>query len=187
MTAVITEVSPVTNPDDDSRYYPYPPIDGVQLWSVTFVIGATDFKPWKPKWYASMSARWCVDNLVQLARVMRAGRRDAGDGLSRDEARAKARAAATAFAMDAAKRERDLKADAGTHVHAVLKALIAWAKLPARSAALLELPLLPEHLEGAWYDLKDGRADARRCCRVHGRRVHRLRVRVRRQHADRGQ
>jgi hypothetical protein len=141
---------------DDNRHYPYPPIEGKLLWSVTTAIGGTDYKSWVPKWYASMSARWCVDNLVQLARVVRSKRRDAADGLSPDEARTKARDAAVAFAKDAAKRERELKADAGNHVHAVLKALIAWAKLPARSAAMLELPLLPEHLEGARYDLKDG-------------------------------
>ncbi len=154
MTAIMDR-APVKD-SDDNRHYPYPPIEGRLLWSVTTVIGGTDFKPWVPKWYASMSARWCVDNLVQLARVVRTRRRDAADGLSPDEARAKARDAAVAFAKDAAKRERELKADAGTHVHAVLKALIAWAKLPARSAAMLELPLLPEHLEGARYDLKDG-------------------------------
>jgi hypothetical protein len=156
VSAVIAEaLAPVKDPDDN-RHYPYPPIDGLQLWSVTTVIGGTDYKPWIPKWYASMSARWCVDNLVQLAQVMRARRRDAGDGLTRDEARAKARDAAVAVAKDAAKREVELKSDAGTHVHDNLKALIAWAKLPARSAAMLELPPLPEHLEGARYDLKDG-------------------------------
>src|ERR1700722_18983694 len=154
MTAVM-DLAPVKDPDDN-RHYPYPPDEGRLLWSVTTAIGGTDYKPWVPKWYASVSAKWCVDNLMQLARVIRAKRRDAADELTPDEAGAKARAAAVAFAKDAAKRERDLKADAGKHVHAVGSALITWAKLPARSAAMLELPPLPEHLEGAWYDLGAG-------------------------------
>lgn len=154
MSAVVTDFAPVKD-RDDNRHYAYPPVDGKLLWSVTTVIGGTDFKPWIPKWYASMSARWCVDNLAQLARVMRAWRRDAAGTLTPDEARAKARKAAVDLAKDAAKAERELKADAGSHVHAVMKALITWAKLPVRSAALLELPLLPEHLEGTRYDLGD--------------------------------
>lgn len=145
-------LAPVTSPDDDSRYYPYPPT-GELLTSVTFAIGATDYKPWKPKWYASMSARWCVANLVELARTIRVQSRELAEA-GKDNPRERARKAAVKLAEGAAKRERDLKADAGTHVHNVAKALIAWAKTP--DGGLLALPEIPEHLEGAWYDLGNG-------------------------------
>jgi hypothetical protein len=72
----------------------------------------------------------------------------------KDNPREQARKAAVKVAEGAAERERKLKADAGTHVHNVIKALVAWAKTP--KGALVALPEVPEHLQGAWYDLGNG-------------------------------
>jgi hypothetical protein len=144
------------NDDGEFRTYDYP-VDGRLLWSVTAAIGGTNNKPWIARWYGTMSARWCVEHLMQLARVVRVKTREfMRAGMPRDEAREAARAAAVDLAKDTAKIERELKADAGSHVHAVIKALVAWAKMPAGLGALIELPPIPEHLADAWYSFGNG-------------------------------
>lgn len=128
--------------DDDSRYYPYPPTQEL-LDSVTTIIGATNSKPWIAKWHGSTSTAWCVDHLGQVARVKRL----------------EGRKAAIDLGKDAAERVRDIKADAGVHVHDVQQALILWAASEGRSGTDIAIPLLPEHLEKATYDLGDGRPE----------------------------
>ena len=128
--------------DDDSRYYPYPPT-GELLDSVTTIIGATNSKPWIAKWHGSTSTAWCVDNIGRVARVKRL----------------EGRKAAIDLGKDAAERIRDIKSDVGVHVHDVQQALILWAASPGRTGTDIAIPLLPEHLEKATYDLGDGRPE----------------------------
>jgi hypothetical protein len=125
----------VTTREGDSRFYPYPPTDE-QLDSVTTVISGTDNKPWVKKWYGSSATAWCVDNMTILAQTLKS------DG----------RAAAIDLGKDEAERLRGIKRDAGTYVHDVQEALILWAASPGRSGADIAIPVLPEHLEDAWYD-----------------------------------
>jgi len=128
----------ITHPDD-SRHYPYPPT-GHLLDSVTTVIAATNSKPWIAKWHGSSSTAWCVDNMTLLAQTLRE----------------QGRKAAIDLGKDAAEQLRGIKADAGTYVHDVQEALIYWAASPGRTGADIALPVLPEHLENAWYDLGGG-------------------------------
>ena len=137
MSAVVTEAA-VTNPDD-SRFYPYPPT-GQLLDSVTTAIHGTDYKPWIAKWHGRSSTAWCVDNLEAVARVKVL----------------KGRKAAIALGKDAAERLRDIKKDAGVYVHDVKEALILWAASRDGTGGNVAIPLLPEHLEDAWYDFGGG-------------------------------
>jgi hypothetical protein len=140
MTAVMDEARPVkvTN-EDDSRFYPYPRT-GEPLWSVTTIIAGTDSKPWIGDWKGNQSAAWTIDNIELVLRVLAEEGRDAAVKLAAGEA----------------ERKRDVKRDAGTYVHDVQQALILWAASPGRSGADIAIPLLPEHLEGALYDLGGG-------------------------------
>ena len=133
MTAVADDIR--TTREDDSRFYPYPPT-GQHLDSVTTVISATNNKPWIKKWYGSSATAWCVDNMTVLAQALRTEGREAAINLGKDEA----------------ERLRGVKRDAGTYVHDVQEALIYWAASPGRTGADIALPVLPEHLEDAWYD-----------------------------------
>jgi len=136
MTATDEAPAPVrVTREDDSRFYPYPPT-GEQLDSVTTVISATDSKPWVKKWYGASAMAWAVDNMSVLAQALRS------DG----------RQAAIDLGKDAAEELRGVKRDAGTYVHDVQEALILWAASPGRTGADIALPVLPEHLENAWYD-----------------------------------
>ena len=134
MSNPATATAPVTR-EDDSRFYPYPLTDE-QLDSVTFIISATDSKPWIKKWYGSSATAWCVDHMTLLARTLKDDGRKAAIDLGKDEA----------------ERLRGIKRDAGTYVHDVQEALIYWAASPGRSGADIALPVLPEHLVDAWYD-----------------------------------
>jgi hypothetical protein len=132
--------APVTNADG-SRYYEYPRT-GEQLDSVTTIISGTNSKPWLKTWAANVSSAWAVDNLDYLARVLAEQGRDAAVRLARDEA----------------ERLRTLKSEAGVYVHDVQQALILWAASPGRTGTDIAIPLLPEHLQDAWYDLGGGKS-----------------------------
>lgn len=129
---------PVTK-DDDSRYYPYPPT-GRDLDSVTTIISGTDAKPWFKTHAAKVSSAWAVDHLPLLA--ITKGTK------GRDEA--------VKLACAEADRLRDVKRAAGVYVHDVQQALILWAASPGRTGADIAYPLVPEHLESAWYDFGAG-------------------------------
>jgi hypothetical protein len=131
----MTNLATPTTREDDSRFYPYPPTEEL-LDSVTTVISATDNKPWVKKWYGSSATVWCVDNMTLLARTLKNDGRKAAIDLGKDEA----------------ERLRGIKRDAGIYVHDVQEALIYWAASPGRTGADITLPVLPEHLEDAWYD-----------------------------------
>jgi hypothetical protein len=137
-TAAAPPVS-VTNPDDDSRFYPYPPT-GELLDSVTTIIGGTNSKPWIKKWYGASATAWCVDNMTVLAQTLKSEGRKAAIDLGKDEA----------------ERIRSIKREAGVHVHDVQEALILWAASRDGTGGNIAIPLLPEHLQDAWYDFGGG-------------------------------
>ena len=130
----MTVAKRTTDKDTGDRFYEYPRT-GELLDSVTTVISGTDSKPWLRNWYASSSMAWAVDNLSLVAKTLKAEGRDAAIELGKG----------------AAQQIRDTKADAGTYVHDVQEALILWAASPGRTGADIALPVLPEHLQDAWY------------------------------------
>jgi hypothetical protein len=136
-TAVMSNPAEAQEDPRDSRYYTYPPT-GQLLDRVTTIIGGTDSKPWKPKWYGATAAAWCVDHIEAIARAKVLEGRKAAIDLGKDEA----------------ERLRSVKADAGTVVHDYLEALIlcAASRDGEGSSIAIPLPLLPEHLEDAWYE-----------------------------------
>lgn len=125
----------ITNPDDGTRDYPYPPT-GELFTSVTTVLNGTEGKPWLPGWAAGIAAGYAVDNL---------------DGLARIKA-VKGRGEAVKLAGSEAERIRNIKRDTGGYVHDVAEALVLWQASPEGHGRDLVLPALPEHLEGAYYD-----------------------------------
>lgn len=122
-----------SDPRTGSRFYTHP-VTGAQLVSVTTILSATDGKPWLADWSARLAAEYAIGHLEELAQIARAR----GPKISEDEA------------ARAARRIRDLKADAGSYVHAVIEALILWSAAGAGDA--VALPLLPDHLAGTMYD-----------------------------------
>lgn len=140
---VTAEVS-VTPEDDprESRFYTYPPT-GELLDRVSTIISGTDSKPWLKDWAAGSAAGWAVDNMALLQQVLREEGRDAAVKLAAGES----------------ERLRDIKKLAGTYVHDVQEALILWAASPGRTGTGIAIPLLPEHLENAMYDLGGGRSE----------------------------
>jgi hypothetical protein len=141
--AQATAEVPVTREDDsrESRFYTYPPT-GELLDRVSTIISGTDSKPWLKDWAAGSAAAWAVDNMALLQAVMREEGRDAAVKLAAGES----------------ERLRGVKRDAGTYVQDVQEALILWAASPGRTGTDIAIPLLPEHLEGATYDLGGGRS-----------------------------
>ena len=135
----MTVAAAAVNRPDDSRFYPYAPT-GEELDSVTWVISATNSKPWIAKWREGVSLGWAVDNLDLLAKTVESEGRKAAVSLVRDEA----------------ERIRALAAEAGVYVHDVQEALILWAASPGRTGSDIAIPVLPEHLQEAWYHLGGG-------------------------------
>jgi len=123
----------------DDRYYIYPGT-GELLDRVSTIIEGTDSKPWIAKWHGTTAAGYCVDNLERVARAKVLQGRKAAVDLAKDEA----------------ERIRDLKAEAGKYVHKVQEALILWAASRDGEGSNIAIPLLPDHLAGAWYDYGSG-------------------------------
>jgi hypothetical protein len=126
-----------THDADDNRFYEYPDGSGLQLPSVSTIIEGTNDKGFLRSWYARLSTAYCVDHLEELLWLRRTQGRDA----------------AIAQASGAAETARLLKADVGSHVHAVQERLILWAFSYGSTGRDLELPEIPEHLVHAYYDL----------------------------------
>ncbi|GAA3958393.1 hypothetical protein GCM10023085_46020 [Actinomadura viridis] len=120
---------------DGSRYYSHP-VTGEPLISVTTVLSRTDGKPHLREWHGSVAAEYAVDNLTHVMQV----------------AVVEGRSAAVDLVKGQAKRLRNIKADAGTHVHDVQEALILWGASPDRAGSDIPLPTLPDQLHGALYD-----------------------------------
>lgn len=133
---VTDPLAPVTDKHTDERWYPYPPDPAELFESVTYLIGATDAKPWLAPWHARLSMEWAIDNLALLARTKRTKGRQAAIDLGKDEA----------------KRRADIKSDVGTFLHDVGEALILWATEPADARHHVPYPELPDHLRKATYD-----------------------------------
>jgi hypothetical protein len=133
----MTTAERTTNKDTGHRTYTYPPT-GEQLVSVTTVLDATEGKQmFLTPWSARLAAEFAVDNLEQLARVKVLRGRDAAVMLTKDQARL----------------ARELKAEVGSYVHDVVERLVLWAAdTPGARGADIALPVLPEHLAGAYYD-----------------------------------
>ena len=125
--------------DDGSRTYIYPPT-GEKFPSVTTILSGTDGKRYLIDWSAKLAAERAVDNIEHVTRLLAAGEGDA----------AERRQAAVDYVKEAAKEARELKADAGSYVHDVVEALILWGA--GRTGAEITLPVLPEHLAGAYYE-----------------------------------
>jgi hypothetical protein len=123
-----------TTEADGSRTYTYPPTQE-QFPSVTTILGATEGKPWLAPWSAKIAAEYAVDNLGALAALA------AGEG----------RDAAVDLAKKQAGQIRDRKRDTGGYVHDVVEALILWAAEEGHGSDIT-LPVLPEHLQGEFYD-----------------------------------
>lgn len=121
--------------EDGSRDYPYPPT-GELFPSVTTILSATEGKPWLPGWAAGLAAEYAIDNLAELAALVKEKGRDEAVALAKKEA----------------ERIRNCKRDTGGYVHDVVEALVLWQASPEGSGGELALPLLPEHLEGEYYD-----------------------------------
>ena len=137
MTATIelASVAPVTDKDTDERTYPYPPTRE-PLDSVTYLIDATQSKPWLRTWHATSALGWAADNLDLFMETLRT----------------KGRKAAIDLGKDAAEQTRLVKAHCGVYVHDVQESLIHWATSPGATGRAIAIPLLPEHLEDALYD-----------------------------------
>lgn len=132
-TAEPASLEPVN--DTWERWYPYPPT-GEKLDSVTYLIGATQHKPWFEVWHATSALGWALDNMDLFLEVLRT------DG----------RKAAIDLGKDAAEQIRLIKAKTGTWVHQVVRALVLWADSPEGTGASVALPLLPDYLADALYD-----------------------------------
>ena len=123
-----------TTEPDGSRTYTYPPT-GEEFPSVTTILGATEGKPWLAPWSARIAAEYAVDNLDTLAALVAAEGRDAAVDLAKKQAA----------------KIRDRKRDTGGYVHDVVEALILWAAEDGHGSDIT-LPVLPEHLQGEYYD-----------------------------------
>ena len=126
---------------DGSRTYPFPPT-GENYTSVTTYLSGTDGKRYLIDWSAKLAAERAVDDIEHVTRLLAAGEGDADER----------RQAAVNYVKEAAKEARELKANAGTYVHDVVEALILWGASPDRDGAEITLPVLPEHLAGAFYE-----------------------------------
>lgn len=132
-TPLVAEV--VTDPDSGSRYYVHP-LTLERLTSVTSILGDTEGKPFLTQWSAKLAAQYAVSNLEEISVVA-------------DE---QGWQAAVDLVKGAAKRLREIKADAGKYVHDVAEALTLWAASPDGTGGDIMLPTLPDHLVDADYD-----------------------------------
>lgn len=130
---------------NDSDSYIYPPT-GEPLTRVTTVLDETHGKQrYLVPWSARLAAECAVDNLDVLEAVL-SGRAVAV------HSRESGRQAAVDLAKGRAGEVRDLKRDVGSHVHAMVEALILWQASPEGHGSGLALPALPAHLAGQDYD-----------------------------------
>jgi hypothetical protein len=120
---------------NDSDHYIYPPT-GEELTRVTTILDSTEGKRFLVPWAARLAAERAVDDIETVLMILQA----------------QGRQAAVDYLKTASAEERDLKADVGSYVHAVVEALILWQASPEGTGGDLVLPVMPEHLQGADYD-----------------------------------
>lgn len=121
--------------DDGSRWYTHP-VTGRPLTSVTTILSGTEGKHFLTAWAARLAAEYAVDNLSTLQYLKKTKSREVAVNLAKAQARLL----------------RERKADAGSHVHHVLEALIHYQMRSGQSAKAIQIPDLPEHLADADYD-----------------------------------
>lgn len=119
----------------DKEHYEYP-TTGQHLTRVSKILSSTTSESYLAGWYGNTSAFYVFDHMAEIGALLAAGKRDE----------------ALALVGGAARRVTELKSDTGTHVHAVVEALIRSAAAPAGAGAAIALPDLPPHLHGALYD-----------------------------------
>jgi hypothetical protein len=142
----------VTDEKTGDRDYRYPPT-GEMFPSVTTILGGTEGKPWLPGWAAGIAAEYAYDNRAALT-ALAAGKAAeyCEQGVPAPLAAQKGRDEAVAFAKKESERIRDIKRDTGGYVHDVAEKLVLWQASPEGRGGDLSLPLLPDHLQGAYYD-----------------------------------
>lgn len=111
----------------DGRWYDHPFNDDDPYESITYVLGMTKSKAFLQNWAAVKAARLLLRNM-DLIRTMLAEQ---------------GYAATLKWLKDAARRDREVKADLGSHVHDVQEALILGNT---------EYPGIPEHILGVEID-----------------------------------
>lgn len=120
----------VAEDDGDSRYYPDPDDPSIQYTSVTWILGATQRKPYLEKWHSRVSAQFAVDNWARIGDILAsAGER-----------------AAVAWIQHEALRRRDVASEAGRWQHDVLEALLLDRAIPDPPVWLTEMNLDGEPL-----------------------------------------
>jgi hypothetical protein len=119
----------------DREHYEYPPT-GVPLVRVSKILSSTTSEAYLAGWYGNTAAYWVFDHMAEIGALLKAGQREE----------------ALELVGGAAKRVTELKSDTGTHVHAVVEALIRSAAAPDGAGAAFPWPVLPPHLHGALYD-----------------------------------
>jgi len=113
--------------EGDLHWYTDPADPALVYRSITTYISACMNKPWFGTWQAKLAAEFAVDNQHRISRT----------------ARRKGRKAAVDLIKNEAQRQREMKADVGTHAHDIIEALVLEAP---------GLPPLPEHLVGVQVD-----------------------------------
>lgn len=109
----------------DGRFYTHPLGDG-QYESVTSILSATRGKPWLQDWAAKKAAALLLRNMGAIQAML------TEQGYP----------ATLTYLKQAARRDREVKADIGSHIHDVQEALILDA----------DVPPLPDHLAGLVLD-----------------------------------
>lgn len=126
---------PAVKTGRDREHYEYP-TTGQHLTRVSTILSATTSEAYLAPWHARMGATYVFSHMAQISALLADGKH--GEAME--------------LVAGAAKRVTELKADTGSHVHAVVEALIRWAAAPASAGAALALPTLPPQLHGALYD-----------------------------------
>lgn len=119
----MTTIGRIDRPD--GRWYSHPLGDG-QYESVTSILSATRSKPWLQAWAAKKAAALLLADLPGITAMHET----------------QGYAATLSYLKGAATRDREVKADIGSHVHDIIEALILDG----------DLPPLPDHLAGLVLD-----------------------------------
>jgi hypothetical protein len=124
----------------DSRYYPDPDDPTTQYKSVTWILGATQRKPYLERWHGTTAAKFAVRNWAMLGEILAS----AGEQ------------AAIEWVMSEAERVRSVKSEAGRWQHDVLEALLLDRPIPDPPAWLVGMEMdgepLTQHRLDRWAD-----------------------------------
>lgn len=115
---------------DGSRWY-YHPVSNEELISVTTFLSGTLSKAHLPGWAARVATEFTINNLDVIAELL-------AEGYAIKEI--------IDLIKGEAERIRGLRAEIGSLVHAVVEALILWARTADGRGADIQLPEIPPHL-----------------------------------------